>query len=75
MNDNKNSHKNSIFERKEENMTHGVEIDIWKDSQNKIFSLWDFAANIFLFYFIFYFIYFIYFIHILISKNQGNFIL
>lgn len=45
MNDNENTHKKSIFERKEEDMTHGVEINIWKDTQNKIFSLWDFAGN------------------------------
>ena len=44
MNNNKESQKNANFVRKEEHMTHGVEISRWKDSQNKLFSLWDFAG-------------------------------
>ena len=47
MNDNKVTHKKAIFQRKEEHMTHGVEISRWKDPQNKLFSLWDFAGFLF----------------------------
>jgi hypothetical protein len=62
MDDNVNSHKKAIFERKEEHMTHGVEIKIWKDSQNKIFSLWDFAGkNKFNYFYLFLNLFFIYF--------------
>ena len=31
-------------ERREEHMTHGVEIEFWKE-KGKVFSLWDFAGK------------------------------
>jgi hypothetical protein len=45
MDNNRITQQNCDFVRKDEHMTHGVEIDRWKDSRNKLFSLWDFAVR------------------------------
>ena len=38
------AHQNIKSEKKEFEMTHGVDIDIWKFGKN-FFSLWDFAGH------------------------------
>ena len=42
--ENENAHKLVQSEKKEEEMTHGVEISTWKVGE-MLFSLWDFAGN------------------------------
>ena len=43
-NENDNAHKLVQNEKKEEDMTHGVEISSWKVKE-MLFSLWDFAGK------------------------------
>ena len=43
--ENMNAHKLVQNEKREEDMTHGVEISKWHDkNKNILFSLWDFAG-------------------------------
>ena len=43
--DNLNSHREVLSEKREEDMTHGVNVFILKDeSQKNLFSIWDFAG-------------------------------
>ena len=42
--ENKNAHKLVQFEKKEENMTHGVDIYKFKN-ENVLLSIWDFAGK------------------------------
>ena len=42
--ENKNAHKLVQRNKKEEDMTHGVDISRWK-VENTLFSLWDFAGK------------------------------
>ena len=38
--------KVKIDKKNEESMTHGVDIESWKDEENNIFfSIWDFAGH------------------------------
>lgn len=55
---NENNFQNFISVRKEEHMTHGVEISRWKDTQGKLYSLWDFAGILSFFLSFFYFSFF-----------------
>lgn len=41
--ENRNAHKLVSLEKKEEEMTHGVEVSTWRVKE-MMFSLWDFAG-------------------------------
>ena len=70
--ENLNAHKLVLNEKREEEMTHGVEIERFEDKKKGIlFSIWDFAGFYFLFLF-FYLISFLYLISFYIFSLNKN---